>query len=57
MGKALPSLPTMAASEVRSVDMAITRQQMERYIARRAYWEKRARDLVGERPKASRSDN
>jgi hypothetical protein len=54
MRAALPTLPGDAASEVRSVDMAITRKQLERYQGRRAYWDQRREDLAGERQEASR---
>jgi hypothetical protein len=54
MRSGLPSLPGEAAAEVRGVDMAITRQQMERYKSRRAFWEQRTKDLAGKRPEAAR---
>ena len=54
MRSALPGLPGDAASEVRSVDMAIVRQQMERYRSRQAFWEGRSKDLAGKRPGVAR---
>jgi len=54
MRSGLPSLPADAASEVRSIDMAITRQQMERYESRLAFWRQRSEELAGKRPRAAR---
>lgn len=54
MSRNLADLPPAAASEVRSVDMEITGQQMNRYKVRRSFWLRRADDLAGERPGASR---
>ena len=52
MAKGLTRLPEEAAGEVKAVDMAITRQQLERYKIRRAFWGGRL-ELNGERSKAS----
>ena len=53
MRDGLPRLPAVAASEVQSIDIAITHQQMERYVARRDYWTNRSQQLVGEHQTAS----
>ena len=52
MAQGLPQLPEEAAGEVKTVDMAITRQQLERYQIRRGFWKERL-ELNGERSKAS----
>jgi hypothetical protein len=49
MRKGLSLLPAEAASEIRTVDMAIIRKQLERYEACRAYWAQRRENLVRER--------
>ena len=46
MRKGLPRLPLEAASEIRTVDMAIIRKQLERYEACRAFWAQRGENLA-----------
>jgi hypothetical protein len=48
MRKSLQQLPVEAAAEIRTVDMAIIRKQLERYEACRAFWEQRQENLVRE---------
>ena len=45
MRKGLQGLPAEAATEIRTVDMAIIRKQLERYEACRAYWGQRHENL------------
>jgi len=49
MRKGLQRLPMEAAHEIRTVDMAIIRKQLERYEACRAFWERRLDNLALER--------
>jgi len=53
MRKSLAKLPDDAANEIRTVDMAIIRKQLERYESCRAFWDRRRQNLAGERPAAS----
>ncbi len=46
MRKGLQALPAEAASEIRTVDMAIIRKQLERYEACRAFWGQRLENLA-----------
>jgi hypothetical protein len=46
MRKGLHGLPAEAASEIRTIDMAIIRKQLERYEACRAYWGQRRENLA-----------
>lgn len=46
MRKSLPQLPVEAATEIRTVDMAIIRKQLERYESCRAFWEQRHANLA-----------
>lgn len=53
MRKGLQGLPVEAASEIRTVDMAIVRQQLERYEACRAFWGQRRENLARGRQAAA----
>jgi hypothetical protein len=53
MRSGLPSLAGDAASEVRSIDMAILRHQVERYRSRQVFWEERSKELVGKQLEAA----
>lgn len=46
MRKGLGKLPGEAATEIRTVDMAIIRRQLERYESCRAFWERRGENLT-----------
>ena len=46
MRRGLQALPAEAASEIRTVDMAIIRKQLERYEACRAFWGQRRENLA-----------
>lgn len=54
MRKSLAELPDEAAKEIRTVDMAIIRKQLERYEGCRAFWDRRRQNLAGERQASSR---
>jgi|GEM_PF-2796569 len=49
MRRGLRELPVEAATEIRTVDMAIIRKQLERYEACRAFWGQRRDNLALER--------
>lgn len=53
MRSALPRLSEDAASEVARVDVAFVERQKDRYQERLGYWEERAREIAGIRPKSS----
>jgi len=54
MGRNLPQLPQVAATEIKTVDMAITERQMNRYKHRLKFWQTRLSQLDGQRQTASR---
>jgi hypothetical protein len=51
----LPELPAVAASEVRGLDITIIRQQLDRYLKRLDYWQRRLRELPAERQAVQRA--
>jgi hypothetical protein len=48
MESQIPDLPLVAASELRGLDVNIIKKQLERYLGRLSFWEKRVGDLDAE---------
>lgn len=53
MTSTLSGLTEDAASEIAHVDVALVERQKQRYVARLGFWEQRAQDIAGIRPKST----